>query len=101
MAAFHMATCKLKEGQLDSAIEEFKRCEAVRPSPEIYDGLGCCYHADQKYDLAIDNFNKAIAGEPRNVQFYKNRAQCFFENLRYESCIADLQHALEINQADA
>ena len=35
MAMFHMATSKLKAGQLDSAIEEFKKSEAIEKTAKI------------------------------------------------------------------
>ena len=90
MAMFHLATSKLKAGQLEPAIEEFKRSEAIEKTPAIQDGLGCCYHASRQYNAAITAFNWAINKEPRNIEFLKNRAQCYFDMGQYQNCIEDL-----------
>lgn len=84
MAIYHLATCMLKAGNVEQAIEEFKRCEQIKPSPSIHDGLGCAFHALKDHSLAISEFDKAIQGEPSNIQFYKNRAQCYFSMNMYE-----------------
>ena len=102
MAIFHLATSKLKAGQIDSAIEQFGESHKIEDSPRalIQDGLGCCYHERQDYDKAIGAFNNAIKAEPRNIEFLKNRAQCYYDMTNYEQCISDLATALEINSKD-
>ena len=94
MAVFHMATSELKAGHIPSAIEEFKKCEMGGETAQIHDGFGCCYHAVKDYSQAIVAFGKAIEGEPYNIQFFRNRAQCYFDMGMYEICIQDLQSAL-------
>ena len=87
MAIFHLATSKIKAGQVTQAIEEFKRSEAIlqkknedkrndekESSAAIHDGLGCCYHTARDFEQAIASFDKAIKAEPQNIDYLKNRA---------------------------
>lgn len=74
-----MATSKFKDNKVREAIEDFKRSQELDDNPGIYDGLGCCYHALKQYDEAINEFNSAIDKKPRNVEFLKNRAQCYYD----------------------
>lgn len=76
-AMFHMATSKLKANMTDASIEEFQKSAAIHASAKIQDGLGCCYHKKKDYDQAISAFDKAIIAEPNNIEFLKNRAQCY------------------------
>ena len=99
-AIFHLATSKLKAGHVSQSIQEFKRSEAIEASAAIHDGLGCCYHTAGEFQQAIEAFDKAIKAEPRNIEYLKNRAQCYFDQGNYEDCIADLGKAFEINQRD-
>jgi len=45
----------------------------------VYDGLGQCYLVLNNFEEAIENFNMAIAKEPKNVEFLKNRSQCYYD----------------------
>lgn len=42
----------------------------------------------------------ALEKEPTNVDFLKNRAQCYFNMNQFEESIADLETALEYNPTD-
>ena len=71
---------QLLQDPIREAIEDFKRSENLDQNPvAVYDGLGCCYHALRDYEEAIDYFNKAISAKENNIDFLKNRAQCYFD----------------------
>ena len=97
---FHMATSRLKDGQISQAIADFKSSAEIKPQPAINDGLGQCYHKLGEYDNAIKAFNSAIEAEPRNIEFLKNRSQCYFDMTWYQRSINDLAIALDINDSD-
>jgi len=86
------------------AIEDFKRSNELdfdTKNPGVFDGLGCCYHALQKYDDAISYFNEAIdKTQGENVEFLKNRAQCYYDLRHYPDAIADLEMALNLKEDD-
>ena len=96
-AMFHMATSRLKCGQVPQAIIDFQTSAAVQPQPAIQDGLGQCHHKLHEFDKAILAFNSAISAENRNIEFLKHRSQCYYDMAKYQLCIDDLSLALEIN----
>ena len=100
MSHFHMGVSKLKSRLIREAIHDFKESERYDENPAVYDGLGCCYHALRDFDEAIDHFNKAIQAKPFNVEFLRNRAQCYFDMQMYQAAIDDLKQALEHNDRD-
>ena len=74
LSHFHMGVSKLKSRLVREAIEDFKESLMLEENPAVYDGLGCCYHALEEFDEAIEHFEKAIAAKPHNIEFLRNRA---------------------------
>ncbi len=55
-------------GDIDGAIDEFKRALAVDPqNVNVQNSLGVCYGVQGKLDLAIDAFETAIRLDPEDV----------------------------------
>jgi tetratricopeptide (TPR) repeat protein len=52
-------------------------------------------------DEALEYYLNAITKEPNNVEFLKNRSQCYFDLKMYEESAQDLDKALAQNQCDA
>ena len=103
LSRFHLGVSKLKSRQIREAIEDFKQADELdnlEENPGIFDGLGCCYHALRDYPQAIEYFDMALEKEPTNIDFLKNRAQCYFNMNQFEESIADLETALEYNPTD-
>lgn len=55
----------------------------------------------KSYDEALDNYQQALTKEPNNVEFLKNRSQCFYDLGQYENSARDLDQALQQNSLDA
>ena len=83
LSHFHMGVSKLKSRLVHKAIKYFKQSEHLEDNPAVYDGLGCCYHALKDFDEAIEHFDKAIHAKENNIEFLKNRAQCYFDMQQY------------------
>ena len=96
----HKGVSKLKSHMTHEAIIDFNKSEDLEQNPAVYDGLGCCYHAQAKYDEAINFFNQAIEKKPNNVQFLKNRSQCYYDMKQFDLAIKDLDTAREQNAYD-
>ena len=94
LSYLHMGVSKLKSHLVREAILDFKKSQELEDNPSVDDGLGSCYHALKNYSEAIDYFDKAISAKPNNVEFLKNRAQCFFDMNMYQLAIDDLNTAL-------
>jgi tetratricopeptide (TPR) repeat protein len=55
-------------GDIDGAIEEFKKALAIDPqNVNVHNSLGVCYGVQGKLDLAIDAFETAIRLDPNDV----------------------------------
>lgn len=54
----------------------------------------------QDYEEALTYFNKALAQNPRQVEFLINRSQCFFYLKQTDKSISDLEAALECEKED-
>lgn len=55
-------------GDIDGAIEEFKRALAIDPqNVNVHNSLGVCYGVQGKLDLAIDAFETATRFDPQDV----------------------------------
>lgn len=78
-AHFHLGVSKLKSREVRESIDNFARANELKEEPAVYDGLGCCWHYLEDFEQAIENFNTAIAAESDNVDFLRNRAQCYFD----------------------
>ena len=66
-------------------------------NPGIYDGIAQAYHQLCVYDEAITFYTEAIEKEPSDVDFYCNRARCYYDMKEYEKSAKDLDEALKIN----
>ena len=110
---FHRGTSKLQSAQLMNysekqskirdALEDFKESLSLDTKQEnagILDGLGCCYHAMSEFDEGIKYFNEALAKEPQNIEFLKNRAQCYYDMNEFQLSIDDLKTGLTYNSKD-
>ena len=57
--------------------------------------------AMEQYQKAMGEFNQAIEKDPKNAEFLKDRAQCYFEIKRYDAAIYDLDTALAVSPEDS
>lgn len=64
------------------------------------DGLGQCYHALKNHDEALENYANALAKDPNNVEFLKNRSATYFDLKMFDESARDLDKALSQNQCD-
>ncbi len=62
-----------------------------------YSLRGSLYKSQKKYDLAVFEYSKAIAIEPRHAQHYKDRAEIYAEAKNFPFALADLAKMIEID----
>src|SRR5262245_50557691 len=62
---------KIILSQMDDALADLESSKLIDSSyPRLYFYFGKFYVLDGKYDLAIANYSKAIAGDPRDAAAY-------------------------------
>ncbi|WP_231465068.1 MULTISPECIES: tetratricopeptide repeat protein [unclassified Pedobacter] len=59
--------------------------------------LGTKYYAEQQYDLAIDNYTKAIVLSPKFANAYLNRGVCYKKKEQYTEAFADYAKVIQLN----
>lgn len=67
----------------------------------IFEGLGLAYYDMKKYDLALDNFNKALGQDPRSYTIYTNLGEVYRTKGLLEEAIEYQKKALQLNPDDA
>ena len=77
---YHLGVSKLKSRLVREAKESFRESMGKEETnPASLDGLGQCHHLMGKFDEAIDYFDQAISLTPENIEFLRNRAQCYYD----------------------
>jgi len=90
-------------GDIDGAIEEFKKALAIDPqNVNVHNSLGVCYGVQGKLDPAIDAFETAIRLDPEDVMATYNLGLAHFKQGDKEKAL-DLfleAHGLDGNNPD-
>ena len=77
--AYRMELAKIEfnAGEYNNALLNFQILEPEYQYAELYNYIGLCYLMLKKYELSIQNFNKAIVADSRRPIYYYNLAQCY------------------------
>ncbi|MBD2337483.1 serine protease [Calothrix sp. FACHB-156] len=74
-----------------------KEAIKLNPRPVFFSNLGNIYSDQQKWDLALDAYNKAIDLNPHFAQAYYNRGNLYYNRQKWELALADYNKAIDIN----
>ena len=55
------------------------------------------YHDQEKWDLALADYNKAIQINPEDAAAYYNRASLYSDQKKWDLALADYNKAIQIN----
>lgn len=87
-----------EKGDYNEAIETYHKILSIDEYREPYFNLGYIHQEYlEVYDVAIENYSKAIAIEPRYVEAYYNRALCYEQRDELAKAATDLRHALKLD----
>ncbi len=86
-----------------TAILYFSECLRLKPDfADCYFYRGQVHHQISQYEKALEDFTQAIKLQPRNVQYYRRRANTNdFYLKRYDAAIADLSEVIKLQPKDA
>jgi protein O-mannosyl-transferase len=65
-----------------------------------YNNRGIIYLGEEKFDMAIQDFTKAMEIDPKMFYAYNNRGAVYMKKQMYQEALADFQAALQISPAD-
>ncbi|MDB9314841.1 tetratricopeptide repeat protein [Spirulina sp. CS-785/01] len=92
---------KSKQGEYEEAIALLHDLLSRYPDSAMdYNNRGLLYFQLEEYELALADFDVAIALNESLDQAYNNRANCYARLGQYAEAIADYQIALDFNPAN-
>ncbi|MGE0079071.1 MAG: tetratricopeptide repeat protein [Bacteroidales bacterium] len=88
------------KGLHDKAIEEFTKALELNPSSKLYLQIllnkASAEIRLEDYTSALNDYNKALELDPRNVNIYSYRALVYFKLTNYTDAINDYNNALDL-----
>lgn len=97
-ALYAFAMICQEKGDYNESIETYHKILAINEYREPYFNLGYIHQEYLKvYDVAIDNYTKAIAIEPLYLEAYYNRGLCYEQLDEFQKAEEDLRYALKLS----
>jgi tetratricopeptide (TPR) repeat protein len=88
------------KGNLDKATEYARHAIAITPEAGFYDTLGYAYFKKRQYEIAIEQFTKAIDRKPANPNYYLHMARAFRDNGNTVKARQAYERALQVGGAN-
>ncbi|GCA71998.1 TPR repeat-containing protein YrrB [Microcystis aeruginosa NIES-2519] len=85
----------------DEGLAAITQAIDLAPRAAWYSNRGIIYYKQQKYDLAISDYSKAIEINPNYAQAYVNRGNLYSDLQKYDLALSDYNKAIDINPNDA
>jgi tetratricopeptide (TPR) repeat protein len=87
-----------KDKKYDDSLAFFKKAAGLDPkNAEAYNGMGLCYHAQGKSDLAIESFQKSIERNPGVSTVYYNLGRAYGSKQQFDLAIIAYHNAIKKN----
>jgi tetratricopeptide (TPR) repeat protein len=87
-----------KEKKYGESLTLFQKAAGLDPkNAEAYNGMGLCYHAQGKSDLAIESFQKSIERDPVVSTVYYNLGRAYGSKQQFDLAIIAYHKAIKKN----
>jgi tetratricopeptide (TPR) repeat protein len=83
-------------GNLDKAADHARNAINVSPEASFYDTLGYAYYKKKQYEVAIEQFAKAISRNPDKAGYHLHLARAYRDNGETQKARAAYEKALQI-----
>ena len=93
--------CVLEDiGEKEQALFYLNKAIELEENFRAYYNCGFIYKRQRKYNLAIQNYTRAIELNPLDISAYNDRGFCYSQIEKYDDAINDLTRAMELNPLD-
>ncbi|OGW81007.1 MAG: hypothetical protein A3G33_01365 [Omnitrophica bacterium RIFCSPLOWO2_12_FULL_44_17] len=111
-AKLNLTTLKLKQGQVDDAIQSFQKASANENSPQVLSNLGSAYFQKGDYTKAIEYLNQALELAPKQKtrdgrvnelenwqpsEIYKRLGYCYLKLNQNQKALESFGQACSLN----
>lgn len=97
---FQLGKMFLQEGQLEKAVEEYKRALVYAPQfPDVHFHLGVAYEYKGAYQEAALQFQKAISLHETYAEAHLHLGVVYFRQRQYERAKKKLHEVLEMDES--
>lgn len=94
-ALFYSAICRYNMAEYAAAEREFERVAAHVPLNEVFSNLGCVQLRLDKLPAAVENFERALDGDPADPDYHFNLAYGLWRSKRFEEAAERFRAVLE------
>jgi tetratricopeptide (TPR) repeat protein/S1-C subfamily serine protease len=82
----------------DEGLAAINKAIELAPRAQAYYNRGNLYFNQQKYELALADYNKAIELDSNDAYAYNNRGNLYYDQQKYDLALADFTKAIELNR---
>lgn len=88
------------KGNLDKATDHARSAIAIAPQASFFDTLGYAYYKKRQFDVAIEQFQKAIGRSPDSAAYHLHLARALRDNGNTQQARISYERALQLGGAN-
>ncbi len=88
------------KGNLDKATDHARSAITIAPEASFFDTLGYAYYKKRQFDVAIEQFRKAIDRRPTSPAYHLHLARALRDNGNTQQARQSYERALQLGGAD-
>jgi len=94
-ASFLLGICRYNLGDFDEAAKQFRMVVAEIPLNEVFNNLGAALSRRNNHAAALENFSKALEGDPADPDFWFNVGYSLWKQGRFDEAAAKFRGVLD------
>ena len=97
--AFHnsLGLIYKEKGDIDKALEEFRKAAEIGKAPQIYANMGDCLYLKRTFSEALEYYRKSEKSSPDNPMIYFKMGQCYLEMNNQKKAFGMFRKAVRID----
>ena len=68
-------------------------------SPQLWNCKALTFYSLERYEAAIDSYNRAIGIDPKNIWLWNNRGEAYIKLEEFDRAISDFKTAIELDSS--